>query len=411
MFSCVLISLLSLFAACKKPCTLTEKEGYKIVGDDKNCYYELIGENGEKLEIEIPTVAFLEYKLPQIEKDLSSGKTVVLKIKNQMATTEEQFLVLETLCALQKTYSSKLTVDWNGKELCPAQAGVLLTFYQWSVLWNRMPLGVNESGGAKGVILWDVGENELPLFIEAGVNGAVLAPGGSVYTINTYEDLHNAPAAIIAGYQPGKLLRLKFNQTLPEGFRNGADEVALYELFAGNAKGKFELHNPNSQKKQFWATDSINVRCATVLHGLGQMLEPALLGGGRYAFINLVAPNSLDSVPGNQFVRILQINSDKLNWGKFAPNKINIVHEWNVTTIPSQIYDTWKSDIRLEAADRPDLPGGRQNIVACNDKFLDYLSEPAGAAKDGVLFNFVADQDIMLTEYSEPGGLPPPLRD
>ena len=32
------------FVACKKQCDLKPKEGFKIVGDDKNCYYEAVGD-------------------------------------------------------------------------------------------------------------------------------------------------------------------------------------------------------------------------------------------------------------------------------------------------------------------------------------------------------------------------------
>jgi len=397
-----------LFSACKKPCILEPKEGYKIVGSDKNCYYEQIG-TPLTLDPEIKNISDLKNKLEQIEKELSSGKSVALKIMDQLATTEEQFLILKEFGGLQIKYGGKLTIDWNGKDVCPAKPGVLLNFYEWNVEMNKMPLGVGESGGAKAVIQWDIGENEWQLFLDAGVDGAVLAPGNSVYNINTYEDLWNAPAAIINGFQPGKLTRLKFNQTLPQGFRNGADAFALRELCAGQAKGKWEYQNINSQKKQYWANDSVNVFCATVVHGMKEILQPAPFGGGKYAVIDLVAPNSLDSVPSNQFVRVSQRNSDQLNWSKFVPNKIDITNEWNVGDIPSNIYNTWQSNIKLEAADRPDKPGGKQNTVGTDSLFLDYYEAPAGPAKAGVPFKFVADEDLILAEYysvDQPG--PPP---
>jgi hypothetical protein len=105
-------------------------------------------------------------------------------------------------------------------------------------------------------------------------------------------------------------------------------------------------------------------------------------------------------------VGIPQRNSDQLNWSKFVPSRIDIVHAWNVgTSISQEIYNKWARNIVLVPADRTDLPGGVQGVVGVNDAFLDYLSEPAGDAKSGVPFKFVVKgQDLVLGEY----GVPPP---
>jgi hypothetical protein len=391
-------------------CPAFDKDGNPLIGKEKvkdadDCKYgKKPDEPSETLDPEIKSITDLKNKLEQIKKELSGGKTVALKMLDQLATTEEQFDILKEFGGLQKQYGNKLIIDWNGKDVCPAKSGVLLNFYEWDVEMNKMPLGVGESGGAKAVIQWDIGENELQLFIDAGANGPALAPGNAVITINTYDDLHNAPAAIINGYQPGKPTRLKFNQTLPEGFRNGADAFALRELCAGQAKGKWEYQNLNSQKKQFWANDSINVGYATVVHGMEPILQPTPLGGKKHAFIQYVGPNSLDSVPNSQVVRVAQRNSNQLNLTKVVPNQIDIVHEWNVGQIPGQFWG-WHKDIKLVAASRPHLRGGRQNVVGVDDIFLNHLRIPIASELYGASPVLYSSEDLMLALYDRP---PPP---
>jgi hypothetical protein len=136
------------------------------------------------------------------------------------------------------------------------------------------------------------------------------------------------------------------------------------------------------------------------------------MAGNEFAFIEPVVAGTLDSVPSDQYVRVGKLNSNELNFAKAAPNQIDIVHEWNVGEMSGQFYSNWHKNVKLEAADRPDLQGGKQNVVGCDDKFLDYLQSPVAPAKAGVPFKFVADQNLILAEYyydDLPPGGPNPL--
>ena len=124
--------------------------------------------------------------------------------------------------------------------------------------------------------------------------------------------------------------------------------------------------------------------------------------------LQYLGQNSLDSVPNTQVVRVAQRNSDLLNLTKVIPNRIDIVHEWNVGDIPGQFYSNWHKDVKLVAAERPGYPGGEWNTVGTNSQFLDYLSVPAGPAKAGMPFNFVADEDLILAKYHYDPNIPPP---
>jgi hypothetical protein len=405
IFVICILSLATLFPACKKPCNLKPKDGYTIVGDDHNCYYKLIDESSN-LDPKIKNTEDLKSKLEQIKKEVIDGKTVKLKMMGQLAVTEEQFEILQEFGAILKSFAGKISVEWNGNNVCPAQAGILLTHSEWTE-WNKLPLG-SGGAGAKGSIKFEVGGNEIELFIKDGQDGGELIKGTPVVDISTHADLHGAPQLIVDLYQQYQNTPVvKFRKKLE--LDNGADMTALQAMLLWpELTGKFTWHN--GQTKQLFATDSVAVANATVLHLMDKykLLGSNTFNGRKYPFILKVGPNSLDSVPNTlQAVRIPQSNSNNLKWPKAMPNRIDIVDDWNVGTgIPQQVYTGWGNNIKLVAAEKPELPGGRQNVCGVNDQFLDYLSEPAGDAKAGVPFKFTADQDLILAEYYK-GILPP----
>jgi len=412
MFSLLVLLMSGLATSCKKSCPLTPKEGYEIVGNDKDCYYqELITPDSK-----IKDFKDLEGKLDQIEKELANGKKVPMEALKQWVVDDSGYAILDRLGAMKKKYGDLLTMDWNGYDVAPANGDMLLEYRLWK-RWagdmekpaDFMPLGSYDTNGAKATYLWNIGEDELQLFIEGGAPGGALAPGNAAFNITSHEDLWYAPTYVAENGTMAKPVRLKFNNTLLDGLDNGADMTAIHALagvgsMGQQIKGKFEFHNANSQKKQFWANDSI-ATYATVLKVLNDngLLQPAPMGGGKYAFLLYVDQNLQninDSVPSNQYVRIKRVNSDQLTGNqlsKFAPNEVYVMHDMDPAAFET-LYGNWSYVIKLDMAAKPGKPGGKQNFIKVNNPFLIRLRTASAQEKSGVTPVFWVENPI-LAEY------------
>jgi hypothetical protein len=335
------------------------------------------------------------------------NKTVSLKISGQLAISKTDFRDLKALGDLLKTYGEKLTIHWNGKDVCPTTNGIMLTHGEWTG-WGKLPLGINASAGAKGGEMFVVPVNEIELFEGDGQDGGALTRGAPIVDINTHEELWSVGAQImiLGAMYPGEKPLVKFSTDL--GLDQGEDMVTMEMLTVGQAlQGKFEFYE--EQVAQTWANDSVPVSCASVLHAMDRenILAAAPFGGGKSARIKNLVQNSLDSVPSHQSVRIPRADSDNVNWTKATPDELNLVNdEYNVGSIPQQFYDLWNHDVRLTSAKKD---GTSPGVVGVKSQFLDHLSEPVAPAKAGVAFRFLADQDLQVAKYIYNPTSPPPV--
>lgn len=399
--ACVAIS-------CKKSCNLSPKEGYKIVGDDKDCYYELI--DSQTFDPKITSITDLNSKLEAIKKELAAGNAVQLEMINSLMITETQFTILQDFGVILKDNAGKISIAWNGNSVCPAQPNILLTYAEWTE-WNKLPLGAHDNSGAKTIIKFVVGENEITLFINDGQEGEILIKGAPIVNIFTHTDLHAAPQKIIELYEQYQELPIVwFSKSL--ALDNGADMTAMLALITSpNLKDKFEFYS--KQQKQSFATDSVAVQSATILFLMNQhkLLAAHNFGDKKYAFIlNAGDWNWRDSVPSDNVVRFPRVNANKLtsqNMLKYVPNEIDVTEPWSVEIIPQQFYTGWNKDIKLNAADAPDMPGGKVNLDGVTNQFLGQLEEPVGKRKNGVPFAFVAPENMILSRFMV-GNTPPP---
>jgi len=405
IFLLLIVLVAGWATSCKKPCPLTPKEGYVIVGDDKNCYYELAF-----TELEITSVEELSSKLSQIEQGTQIGKGVALKMMNQLATAEAQFQIWNEFGALQQTYGEKITVNWNGNAVVPAQNGMQLFYSDWTD-WNKPPLGVNTSGGAKNGAMWLVAPNEIELFERDGQNSGNLGKGNPAFNINSREDLHSVPAEIEKVYnQTGNTLALKFNKAMPGGFGNGTDVDVLHAL-QGPLKGKFVWHNLNAQTQQFLASDSVNMTASAYhMMCINVGMQATTMAGNKFAYISNIVPGTMDTLASlnNQFFRVGKLHSTQLNWSKAVPSEIELAPSntpWDIETIPQALYNTWTKDIHLTNGTKSDRPG----VTRADNDFTNHLRVPVAPEAPYAKFAFVSDQDMQFAEY-EPdiNTLPPP---
>jgi len=397
------------FSACKKHCTLTEKEGYRIVGDDKNCYYEPIGE-GSELVFEITSVEDLKNNLFKIKEALSSGKNVEIKVTGQLVTDNSQYQVLESFGTIRKEYGAKIKVNMNGNAVVPAKDGLFLNHETWTG-WSKLTLDINNDapGGAKGDAKWTAPQNELVLFASEGQGNGIFnaGPPQTKRTIEVQNDteLQAAPNEVIAYQGVYEELYVKFAKKFD--FSNpGAS--ALESLVGMEKQNMFEFHNGSSRIGP--ANDSIHMNYAAAAHRLNQLnaLEATSLGGGKYIYLGTSAQASRDSLLSinNLVYRFPEANSDNMpNCTKEIPNVLHLVREKeDVRTMFSAQFlnSQYKGKVELRPASRPNLPWKEQNVVGVNSAFLDRYEckNPDIPAKQGINGPTVWSQTpLILGEY------------
>ena len=403
----VVFCLLLLGTSCKKPCTLEPKEGYKIIGDDKNCYYEILDNpDYPELDGEIKSIDDLKNKLALIEQGAAAGSKITLKLGAPLTLqNEQQREVLFDFGVICKTYKGLITLNMNGYKLVPGQKGMKMYYSEWCV-YGKLQMGEGaETAGAKGGgALFEVPENEIPLFLGDGQDGDGMQPGpknpnGDIEIVNN-EELQEAPDKVLSYQGIYDKISVRFINKKNLEIDNGPDVNALERLTIGDVAGLFGFKN--GKGKLIPAIDSVHIQNANMVKVLYDNIvniwASTEMGGKKHFWI--ANKEQLNLIPNNQVVRILEDNSNTVEWNRAVPNILHIVHDWNVAEeIPDMLYNFWHNDIRLIPADNPNLPTGKQNVVGTDDRFLDYLNEPSGSAQAGVPFRFVAAEDLILGEY------------
>jgi hypothetical protein len=368
----------------------------------------------EIVKLNIKSTEELRNSMSNITLALKAGKRVELNATDNWAISLAQFQVIRDLGALTKKYnkakSGTIVVNMNGYKGVPAVSNEVISFYEWDKMWNRaFSLGANPSGsGAKGGTPWTIGSNEEGKWLAAGEGGdGAFKSGGPIpdlfWDIEDNETLQATPTVIQEA--PGNQYENVFVKiTGSFDVDNGADENALDALFnsTSNLQGMFQFI-PNSGGMLRSSSDSTHAESPNVLNGLYALnaLMPTNMTDRRHWFVT-----NTDAIPPNQVVRTHQKNSDDLNLTRVIPNRIDIIDEWNVSEIPPQFFNNWTvCNIKLVAADRPELPGGRQNIGGCTNQFLYHLRTPVAPEGQEAYFCFYSDENLMLTQYGRP---PPP---
>jgi hypothetical protein len=242
------------------------------------------------------------------------------------------------------------------------------------------------------------------MFLDGGAPGGALAPGDPVRNISSHEDLWETPNYVAENGTTANPVRITFNTVLPGGIANGNDAEAVKALtgvgLLGQAlKGKFEFHNPNSQKKQYASSENNPVLPATCVYEMYQngAWDSRGMASGNYVDLPVIVQGSLDSL-GTQYATTELQNSDKLNTSKVAPRNVYVMHDLDPVAF-QPLYGIYNGVIKLEMKIDPSKPGDEQNFIKVDNPFLIRLRTASAQEKSGVIPVFQVDGNPILAEY------------